>query len=93
MLTQTADLVAPMATINIGPGGKTKDRTPTFYFSADEDNATFKCKIDSGGYRNCTSPETTAKLTYGRHTFSVKGKDAAGNTGAADSLSFKLVRP
>ena len=92
LLEQSADLVAPDATINIGPGKKGKDRTPTFFFSADEDNASFECKLDSGGYKDCDSPHTTSKLSFGKHKVSVRAYDGSGNVGDADSLSFKIVK-
>jgi hypothetical protein len=91
-LDQTADLVAPDATINIGPGKKGKDRTPTFFFSATEDNVSFECKLDSAGYKECNSPYTTPKLSFGKHKMSVRAVDGSNNVGDADSLSFKIVK-
>jgi hypothetical protein len=91
-LTQTADVTAPTTTINIGPGRKTKERKPTLYFSSDDEQATPQCKVDDDGFKDCGSPYTTRKLSYGKHTVSVRAEDAVGNVGAADSLTFKVVR-
>jgi hypothetical protein len=91
-LTQTQDLIAPIATINIGPGGKTRDRTPTFYFSSDDEHAEFEGKVDSGRYRALQAPHTLSKLSYGKHKFSVRAVDSSDNKGPVDSLSFKVVK-
>ena len=91
-LTQTADSIAPVVTINIGPGKKTRDRTPTFYFSADDEHADLECKLDSGRYKECGSPHTTSKLSYAKHKLSVRAVDTSGNKSDADSLTFKVVK-
>jgi hypothetical protein len=91
-LEQTADLIAPDATINIGPGKKSKDRTPTFYFSSDDENANFECKLDSEKYVECDSPFTTKKLGFGKHKLSVRARDSSDNVSDVDTLSFKIVK-
>jgi hypothetical protein len=81
--TTVADTTAPETTISSGPSGTTSDSTPAFGFSASESGSTFGCKVDSGSWTSCTSPRTLNALADGSHTFSVRAKDAAGNTDAS----------
>ncbi|WP_081690627.1 Ig-like domain-containing protein [Conexibacter woesei] len=81
--TQVADTTAPETTIGSGPAGTTNDSTPAFAFTSSESGSTFGCKVDSGAWTSCTSPKTLSTLADGSHTFSVRAKDAAGNTDAS----------
>lgn len=54
------------------PASRTRDRTPTFRFTASEPGAGFECKLDRKPYRRCRSPFTTRPLTTGRHRFLVR---------------------
>jgi hypothetical protein len=72
---------APESRIRSGPAGPSKDRTPTFTFSASDAGSTFECRLDSKPFRSCTSPRTTAPLSDGPHTFAVR---ATGPTGVTD---------
>ncbi len=83
--TFTVDTTPPDTTIDSGPSGTTNDPTPTFGFSS-EAGASFQCKLDSSSYSACASPRTTAHLTDGSHTFSVRAKDEVGNVEAAPAL-------
>jgi hypothetical protein len=89
--TQTfaVDTAAPDTTIT-PISSPTKDSTPSFSFSS-EPGATFECKVDSGAYGNCTSPFTTAALSDGSHTFSVRATDAAGNTDGTPATQTFVV--
>ena len=75
----TVDTAAPDTTIDSGPSGPTSDATPTFGFSADQAGSTFECRVDGGAWGSCSTPETTASLTDGAHTFEVRATDPAGN--------------
>ena len=56
----------PTTNIKHGPDGRSADRTPTFEFSSDEKNVTFKCRVDAKPFRTCSNPHTTAELDDGR---------------------------
>ncbi|MDP8976476.1 MAG: SMP-30/gluconolactonase/LRE family protein, partial [Actinomycetota bacterium] len=95
----TLDRAAPATpTITSGPGATGSDVTPTWSFSG-EAGASFECQLASGapvvsGFAACSSPKaydlsTQPDATY---TFSVRQRDAAGNTGAAASTDYELDR-
>ena len=81
--TWTVDLTAPNTAIDSAPSSPSNDTTPTFNFSASEPGSTFECRVDGGSWSTCTSPDTTAALAEGIHTFDVRATDAAGNTDAS----------
>ena len=75
----TPDLTPPDTTITAGPTGTIGDDTPTFEFTSTEAGSIFECKVDAGEWTSCSSPETTAALAPGSHTFQVRAIDPAGN--------------
>jgi predicted outer membrane repeat protein len=82
----TVDTVAPDTTIDGAPEDPTNDPAASFEFSAGE-TATFECKLDAGEWVSCSSGQSYAALADGRHTFSVRATDAAGN-GEAEPASY-----
>lgn len=59
--------------ITSGPVAPTKDRTPTFTFSADPPaGAAYECSIDGAPFTACTTPYTTPSLADGHHRLSVR---------------------
>lgn len=72
------DLTAPVATIVQHPANPTNQTVGTFGFSS-EANATFQCKIDSGGFASCSSSFVTNPLTAATHTLYVQAVDSVGN--------------
>jgi hypothetical protein len=90
--TWTQDSIAPNTTITAGPTGKTKLRSATFRFVANESNATFQCKLDASIFKNCSSPTSYSGLTFRTHTFTVRAKDAAGNIGPGISRTWTVIR-
>jgi hypothetical protein len=84
----------PATTITGGPSGVSTDRTPTFTFDADE-QSTFQCQIDGGGFGACTNPgswEPTTPLGDGSHTFSVSAIDRAGNAGTPETRTWEVAQ-
>ncbi len=66
-------------------------RKATFEFSASEPGARFECNLDGNlGFSPCTSP-TTVKVALGKHSFTVRAIDAAGNADATpDNHRWKV---
>lgn len=85
----TVDLAAPDTTIDSGPSGTVSATTATFAFSSSEAGSSFECSLDAGAYTSCSSPRTYGGLAAGQHDFTVRAKDAAGNTdGTPASLTW-----
>ena len=76
----TKDTTPPDTSITSQPLNLTNSISATFIFTSTEDDSTFECQMDSGGYTSCTSPKSYTGLTEGSHTFYVKATDSAGNT-------------
>jgi uncharacterized delta-60 repeat protein len=92
----TVDTVAPETTITGGPAGITNSTAPSFSFAAPA-GSTFACKLDtpavSGSYAACTSPRTYTTIVNGRHRFSVRATDPAGNTDPSPATRSFTVDP
>jgi hypothetical protein len=83
--TVTVDTVAPAVKIVSAPSGATADATPTIGFSVGDATA-FQCRVDGAAFGACSGPgtsHTTASLSDGKHSFDVRGTDAAGNAAVA----------
>jgi hypothetical protein len=86
----TIDLTPPAApNITSSPANPTNQTTASFSFT-DEPGATFTCQLDVGAALPCTSPQSYGSLGGGSHTFTVRAKDAAGNTGPASSYMWSI---
>ena len=85
---------APDTKLTSKPKAKSKDKTPTFKFTATVPGSMFECQLDGKAFKACRSPLTTKSLKPGRHTFKVR---AVGPTGLEDpspaTSSFKVVKP
>jgi RNA polymerase sigma factor (sigma-70 family) len=87
-----SDTTAPTVSISSGPSGNSDQKGASFSFSATEE-ASFSCALDGGGFKACSSPKGYDGLALGEHTFRVRARDAAGNTGPAASRSWTIVPP
>ena len=76
----------PTPTIDSAPPNPSDSSDATFTFSDADPTATFLCKLDTGDYTSCTSPQTYTDLSDGEHTFSVEATDAYGN--ASDPATY-----
>jgi hypothetical protein len=92
--SRAEDCAAPETTITKGPKEKTRKKRATFEFSGTDARALagFECSLDGAAFSSC-SPPRTVKVKKGRHTFSVRAVDAAGNVdGAPASDDWKLKK-
>lgn len=83
----------PNTFIDSGPSGATNDPTPTFAFHSNDASASFQCKVDGGGFANCSSPKTLVHLNDGAHTLTVRAQNSAGvdTTPATRSFTVKTA--
>ncbi|SHM46480.1 gliding motility-associated C-terminal domain-containing protein [Chitinophaga jiangningensis] len=86
----TLDTRAPVTTINSNPTNPSNTGVAAFAFSADEAGSTFEASRDGLPYSATTSPLTLTGLADGAHTFSVRAKDPAGNTGAPANYTWTI---
>ena len=71
----------------------TAKRSVKIKFKSSEDNSTFKCKVDGGKYKPCTSPLKLNNLALGKHKVFVVAIDAAGNKDPKPlKLKWKIFR-
>jgi hypothetical protein len=73
------DTTPPETAIASGPSGTVTSQTATFAFSSSDSTARFQCRIDSGGWGSCESPQAYTALAEGTHVFLVRAYDPAGN--------------
>jgi subtilisin family serine protease len=78
--------------ITKGPIKPKKDSTPAFEFmSPTRSPATFECKLDKGGFRECKPGKELGELKPGRHTLQVRATDALGVSDTTPAKrSFKI---
>jgi hypothetical protein len=91
------DRIAPETQITKGPKDKVKTkkkRAPaTFHFTGTDARAiaSFQCSLDGAAFVPCTSPRKV-KVKKGRHTFSVRAVDQAGNVDGAPATDTWKVK-
>jgi Invasin, domain 3 len=81
---------APLVRLLKKPARHGSSRRARFDFEADVADATFRCRLDHAAYRPCTPPVVFARLSLGRHKFSVR---AANGTvlGPTTFWSFRVL--
>ena len=85
---------APATILRQKPPKRSRDRTPTFRFGADEADASFECRIDRRQFRPCVSPFTTHVLAAGPHLFRVRAREDSGQADPSPtSYHFRVVIP
>lgn len=53
--------------------------TAILYFTSDDPQARFECRVNTGEWEACTSPKTWAQLVPGEYLFEIRATDEAGN--------------
>jgi hypothetical protein len=87
----TVDLTPPPApSLTATPASPSNLTNPSFSFSDAEAGAAFQCKLDSGAYAACSSPQGYSGLAAGSHTFRVQAKDAAGNVSSETAFTWTV---
>jgi hypothetical protein len=85
---------APATALRGKPPKRSRDRTPTFRFGADETAVAFECRIDSRPFRACRSPFTAGRLGLGHHLFRVRARDDSGLADPSPATyGFAVMRP
>jgi Calx-beta domain len=83
--TWTIDTSAPDTAIDSKPSDPSRSSSPSLSFSGTDAGtgiASFQCKLDTGSFAACTSPQSYIALSDGQHTFEVRAVDGAGNADA-----------
>ncbi len=93
------DITPPDLKITKRPKGKIKTKKKAAKVAvsfSSEPGATFRCKLDRGEYKPCTSPyRVKARAGAGKgkkHKISVRAADEAGNIGKPAVIGFKVLR-
>ena len=92
----TIDLTAPDTTLTSTPPAVTNSPNASFGFTATEAGGSFECKLDSGTFGACTSPQAYSGLGAGNHTFQVRATDGAGNVDPSPAIflwSIDVIAP
>jgi hypothetical protein len=85
----TIDTIHPLVTLTDKPPLLTNQTTASFSFSANKPSSVFECKLDTGGFGNCTSPRLYSGLDDGAHMFSVRAT-SLGNTGLTTEYAWTV---
>ncbi len=85
------DGTPPVVTIDSGPAASslTRKTSAVLSFSADE-TVSFECRLDTGSFAGCDSPQALTGLADGPHTFTVRATDLAGNTSAEAARTWTV---
>ena len=85
----------PDTTIVSGPanGAVIADTAPSFGFVSTDASSTFECRVDSGEFAACASPDTTANLDPGNHVFAVRAIGPVGFDETPATRSFTIEGP
>jgi len=73
------DTIPPDTTILAAPPIVTNSPDADFEFACDEVVCSFECRLDSGSWDPCSSPQSYLGLGDGGHYFEVRAADGAGN--------------
>jgi hypothetical protein len=82
----------PLPAIATHPLASTTSKSAGFSFSDSEHGVTLLCRRDGARFEHCTSPTSYGGLSLGAHTFQVQARDAVGNTSAAATYSWTIVK-
>jgi large repetitive protein len=81
----------PTPSLTGRPSDPTTATSATFTFADSEASVGYECRLDDVSAA-CVSPKTYSGLDTGRHSFSVRAVDAAGNRSQPASFSWTITR-
>ena len=87
------DSAAPTVMFVQTPDAITNDPNAQFVFQGLDGGVPinmFECSLDGGAYVQCNSPHDIANLADGNHSFSVRGRDNAGNMSAPITYNWLI---
>src|SRR5262249_3765380 len=91
--TELVDLEPPTVTITAAPRPESANGDASFSFHASDSGAALSCRFDQGAFEPCASPVAYHALAPGPHSFAVRARDAAGNTGPAAVFGWTVLPP
>jgi hypothetical protein len=81
----------PKPVITSTPANPTNQTSASFSFTDTQAGVSFLCQIDSSAYSVCSSPVLyPGPLSDGKHSFSVRAKDAAGNLSGTVGFNWSV---
>ncbi len=88
-----AQPVVPQTRITFGPASKTQARRPVFRFTdtTGQNGTEFRCKVDRGRWKGCSSPYRAQRLSPGAHAFSVRGTNSGLSEIRPVARKFRVV--
>ena len=89
----TAPVITGLASPTITDGIVTTALNAAFTWGVTEVGGLdrFECQLDSGGFEPCASGKSFSDLPFGGHTFTVRGRDKAGNVGPSVTRSWTVA--
>ena len=91
--TPAPDTTAPTVTILTHPPARTTSGNASISFRASELGVSLSCSRDGGRFTPCASPVAYRGLPPGLHSFAVRARDRAGNTGRSQTIRWKVLPP
>lgn len=95
MWSWTVDSTPPQAPVlTAKPIDPTYNATNFFEWTGPSDAVAYQCSEENGAWKTCSTPHKMMIPTsnYGLHQFAVRSVDAAGNTSAATTDTFKYQK-
>jgi hypothetical protein len=86
----TVDTIGPAAPTLSGPSGTVATTTASISIAPAESGGTLQGSLDGAAFAAVTSPANLSSLGDGPHTYQARQVDAAGNNGAAASISWTV---
>jgi hypothetical protein len=77
------------STITVAPATPSSSRDASFEFTGT--GSSLECRLDGADFAACASPQHYTALSYGDHTFDVRARDGAGQTGVMTRHSWTIL--